>query len=145
MRTYIHDPDFEADFIDSDEDMEMSLGEKIAVMHEQFNEYQQKKIEDYESDYTSAFLRDLKDLLDDAEFEDEEFYRRESVYMLFKALTFPVCVEYLKTHQSFAQLCKWKAVEILEMIDEIEVLDTLWNNTRIAVANFLYLDVVKDL
>ena len=143
MRTYIHDPDFEADFIDSDIE-DMSLGEKMSVMTEQFNEYQQKKIQDYESDYTSAFLRDLRDLLDDAEFEDEEIYRRESIYMLFKALSFPVCVEYLKTHQSFAQLCKWKAVEILDVIDEFE-LDSLWNNTKIAVVDFLYLDEVKDL
>ena len=143
MRTYIHDPDFEADFIDSDIE-DMSLGEKMSVMTEQFNEYQQKKIEDYESDYTSAFLRDLRDLLDDAEFEDEEIYRRESIYMMFKALSFPVCVEYLKTHQSFAQLCKWKAVEILDVIDEFE-LDSLWNNTKIAVVDFLYLDEVKDL
>lgn len=144
MRTYIHDPDFEADFIDSDIE-DMSLGEKMSIMTEQFNVYQQKKIQDYESDYTSAFLRDLKDLLDDAEFEDEEIYRRESIYMMFKALSFPVCVEYLKTHQSFAQLCKWKAVEILDVIDEFEELDSLWNNTRIAVADFLYLDEVKDL
>jgi hypothetical protein len=143
MRTYIHDPDFEADFIDSDIE-DMSLGEKMSVMTEQFNEYQQKKIQDYESDYTSAFLRDLRDLLDDAEFEDEEIYRRESIYMMFKALSFPVCVEYLKTHQSFAQLCKWKAVEILDVIDEFE-LDSLWNNTKIAVVDFLYLDEVKDL
>jgi hypothetical protein len=143
MRTYIHDPDFEADFIDSDVE-DMSLGEKMSVMTEQFNEYQQKKIQDYESDYTSAFLRDLRDLLDDAEFEDEEIYRRESIYMMFKALSFPVCVEYLKTHQSFAQLCKWKAIEILDVIDEFE-LDSLWNNTKIAVVDFLYLDEVKDL
>lgn len=143
MRTYIHDPDFEADFIDSDIE-DMSLGEKMSVMTEQFNEYQQKKIQDYESDYTSAFLRDLRDLLDDAEFEDEEIYRRESIYMMFKALSFPVCVEYLKTHQSFAQLCKWKAIEILDVIDEFE-LDSLWNNTKIAVVDFLYLDEVKDL
>lgn len=143
MRTYIHDPDFEADFIDSDIE-DMSLGEKMSVMTEQFNEYQQKKIQDYESYYTSAFLRDLRDLLDDAEFEDEEIYRRESIYMMFKALSFPVCVEYLKTHQSFAQLCKWKAVEILDVIDEFK-LDLLWNNTKIAVVDFLYLDEVKDL
>jgi len=143
MRTYIHDPDFEVDFIDSDIE-DMSLGEKMAVMHEQFNEYQQKKIENYESDYTSAFLRDLRDLLDDAEFEDDKFFCRESIYMMFKALSFPVCVEYLKTHQSFAQLCKWKAVEILDVIDEFE-LDSLWNNTKIAVVDFLYLDEVKDL
>ena len=141
MRSYIHDPDFEADFIESDyEDRDMSLAEKTVVMHEMFMKFQQTKVEDYQADETSAFLRDLKDLLDDA--EDDKVFCRESIYLFFKSLLFPVCVEYLKTHQSFAQLCKWRAVQILDVIEED---DTLWDNTKIAVVDFLSLDIVKDL
>lgn len=156
MRRVIHDPEFEADYINSDiideydyYGMELSLGEKMSVMYEQFMEYKEKKIEDGQDqlDYTFAFLRDLRDLLhdaeDDAEYSDDEFFYRESVYLMFKALIFPVCIEFLKTNQSFAQLCKWKAVEILEMIDEVE--DSIWENAKNAVVDFLYIDEVKDL
>jgi len=154
MRTYIHDPEFEVDYMYSDEEIfDSSLSDKLYELSEMFRYFQEKKIEDYQSDETSDFLRDLKDFLDRAEDEIEysNFYKedenmvfyRESIYLLFKSLLLDGCLEYLKTHQSFAQLCKSRAVEILDSIGDVE--DDMWKNTRIAVVDFLSADLIQNL
>jgi hypothetical protein len=145
MKYYIHDHEFEADYIydENYDEEQMSLGERLSILNDEYITNQNKKVDEFQNDEISAFLRDLKDLMEDA--DDDELFCKESIYLMFKSLTIPVSIEYLRYHQSFSVLCKWKAIEILEMLDDIEQENSMWRNIKTVVTDFLLLDVVKNL
>jgi hypothetical protein len=137
--TYVHDPDFEADFLESDSDFglakeeEMTLGDRLSIMTEEFYKYRSKKVEEYDDAYVHALFRDMADLLDDC---GEEFYNREVNYLFFKLLNTPIGHKYMKTRPGFTECWKIHGEELLINIDLMTSVDFMWENTRSAVLDF---------
>lgn len=135
MRTYIHDPEFEVDFIDSDyEDEQMSLEDRLTMLNDNINNT------DEDEGYVRAFLRDLFDLYDDAEQENELYYMRESLYLAFKTLVTSGGREVVKNDKDFEDTCVWRAELSLELIDNLKERnehDCQWDNTANAIIDFL--------
>ncbi len=139
--TYIHDPEFEADFLENDsdfgrteeEEMEMTLGDRLSIITEEFYKYRNKKVEEYNDAYVHALFRDMADLLDDC---DEEFYNREVNYLIFKLLNTPIGHKYIKTRPFFTKCWKMHGEELLINVDLMPSVDFMWENTRSAVLDF---------
>jgi len=137
MLSYIHDPDFEADFIDSDyeEEEQMTFGYRLAVLTEQY-----MNIDNMDDMYVRAFLSDVFDLYDEAEQDGELFYMRESLYLAFKSLVTPNGREVIENDRDFEDLCIWRAdlcLTFIEDLDERNESDYQWENTANAIIDFL--------
>lgn len=133
--TFIHDPDFEADFLENDyeEETEMSLAERLSIMIDEYYAYRNKRVEEYDDTYVHTLFRDMTDLLDDC---DEEFYNREVNYLMFKLLNTPIGHEYMKTRPEFTRCWKIHGEELLINIDLMSNTDFMWENTRTAILDF---------
>ncbi len=138
MRSYIHDPDFEADFIDSDyEEEQMSLGDRLTMLND---EYINNINNTNDEGYIRAFLRDLFDLYDDAEQENELYCMRESLYLAFKTLVTPGGREVVKNDTDFEDTCVWRADLCLNFIDDLKERNehvSQWENTANTIIDFL--------
>lgn len=134
---YIHDAEFEADFVenDYDEDVEMSLGERLSIMMDEYYCYRNKSIEEYDDNYVHALFRDMADLLDDC---DEEFYNREVNFLMFKLLNTPIGHEYMRTRPYFTECWKIHGEELMINIDMMNNTDPLWETVRSAILDFMY-------
>ncbi len=131
---FIHDPDFEADFIeDNYEEDEMTFGERLSGLNEEY-----MNINKMEEDYVFALIRDLFDLFDDSEEEMDLFYMRESIYLVYKSLVTPVGRECLKKDKDFFETCMCRAVLSLELIDNMDETEYyIWENTANTIMDFL--------
>jgi len=138
MRSYIHDPDFEVDFIHSDyEDEQMSLRDRLTMLND---EYINNINNTDDEGYVRAFLRDLFDLYDEAEQENKFSYMRKSLYLAFKTLVTPVGREVVKNDTDFEDTCVWRADLCLNLIDDLKErneYDSQWENTANAIIDFL--------
>lgn len=135
---FIHDPEFEADFIeDNYEDDETTFGERLSVLNEQY-----MNINNMQEDYVRALIRDLFDLYDHAEQESELLYMRESIYLVCKSLVTPVGRECLRKDKDFLETCMWRVDLTLGLIDDLEdYIDendyNAWKNTENTIIEFL--------
>ena len=134
MRTYIHDPEFEDNFIESDNEEQMTFGDRLSVLTAQYN-----NIDNMELSYVRALLRDLFDLYDECEQEGELYYMRESLYLAFKSLVTPNGREIVENDRDFEELCIWRADLCLTFIEDLEEneYDPQWEDTANAIIDFL--------
>ena len=134
---FIHDPEFEADYLENDyqEDCEMCLGERLSILAEQYLMYKAKHAEEYKHNEMRAFVRDMRDFLEDC--EDEEFYRCEIIFMIYKLLITPVGHLFLKNHKLMAMTAKIEAVEFLGEIYDKPSINFMWRNTKNAIEEFM--------
>lgn len=137
---YIHDPDFEADFIDYDDyytDDVMSFPERFESLYCMSITALDSKTEFNEA-YVGAYFRDLMDFIDDTEGEnDEDHHHRKSLYLFFKSLVSPFGKRFIELHETFSQECVKRAKYNLEYIKEHYTSDNLWDNTRKVITDFL--------
>ncbi len=133
--TFIYDSDFEADLSENDyeEEIEMTLGERLSIMIDEYYIYRNKRAEDYDENYVDALFRDLTDLLDDC---DEEFYNREVNYLIFKLLNTHIGHEYIKTRPVLIKCWKIHGEELLINIDLMSNVNFMWENIRTAILDF---------
>ena len=139
---FIHDPEFEADFIDEDDyelEYEETFGERLCGLNEQY-----MNINNMQEDYVPDLIRDLFDLYDHAEQESELLYMRESIYLVCKSLITPVGRECLRKDKDFYDTCMWRAeltLEFIENMDEQNYKDendyNAWGNTANTIVDFL--------
>lgn len=140
---FIHDPEFEADFIDED-DYELNYEETFAERLYDLNE-QYMNINNLEENYVHALIRDLFDLYDHAEQESELLYMRESMYLVCKSLVTPEGRECLRKDKDFLDTCMWRAQLTLELIEYMDYKDdyidendyNAWENTAKSIVDFL--------
>lgn len=141
MRTYIHDPEFEVDFIDSDyEDEQMTLGDRLTMLNDEYINNINDNINNTDEGFICAFLRDLFDFYDESEQENNLYYMRESLYLIFKVLLTPGGREVLKNDTEFEDTCIWRADLCLRLIDDLKERNenyTQWEKTENAIIDFL--------
>ena len=156
MQRYIHDPDFEVDYIEEvdydcyDDDNcydfkndEEYYGERLSAFTECYMEIKELKMSELEGeakDYILWSLRNMismmEEVLDKDDTETYKVLKSGMVYIVFKTMNTSLAKEYMTTHALFREYCRDLGQEVLETIEEYE--GELWKNTRIAVEDFLY-------
>ena len=137
-----YDPDFDPAFNEDnyEDDYEITFGERLSVLNEQY-----MTINNLDEIYVRALIRDLFDLYDHAEEENELLYMRESIYLICKSLVTPVGRECLKKDKDFLETCILRTELTLELIDNKDERDdyidendnNAWEKTATSIIDFL--------
>jgi hypothetical protein len=146
MFQYIHDPEFEVDYIDDyageeyipEEDVYLS--ERLATLEDQYIQLLDKTPDQVDRNYINALLRNMWQFVDETNFEDHPFFKREAIHIFFKTINTPVGQRYLQQDLHFLRLCKLFAEDIMSLdnviSDETDE-DGLWDNTKTVINEFL--------
>lgn len=134
--SFIHDPDFEIDFIEDYSDDVMTFSDKFESLYCMYLYVVDPKTEFIEPS-VGAYFRDLMDLMDETDDENDEEYHRKSLYLFFKSLAFPFGKKFMELHKTFLEECVRRAEYSLDYIKEHHMTNSLWNNTRKMIADFL--------
>lgn len=144
MMQYIHDPEFEADYINEYESEEyvpqnedIYLSERLAILEDQYIQLLDKTPDQLENDYVYCLVRDMWQYVDETNFEDHPFFKREAIHIFYKMLNTPAGKKYLIDDIHFLRLCKSSAEEILQLHHVLMDNDGLWDNTKLVINEFL--------
>jgi hypothetical protein len=148
MFQYIHDPEFEADYVDyageeyiPEEDIYLS--ERLATLEDQYIQLLDKTPDQVDTNYMYCLLNSMWQFVDEMNFEDHPFFKREAIHIFFKTVNTPVGQRYLRQDLHFLRLCKLSAEDImsLELVTSDDLRETdedgLWDNTKSVIHEFL--------
>jgi len=151
MQRYIHDPEFEVDYIeevDYDdfcdyENDEEYYGERLSAFTESYMKIKDEQMSELEGDakdyilwLVRSMIQMMEEVMEKDDIEVSQVIKSEITYIIFKTMNTSLAKEYMKTHALFRAYCQDLGEETLETIEEYE--GELWKNTRIAVEDFLY-------
>lgn len=140
---YFRDPDFDPYYNqDYDEDCDMSLEERLSVLHSISIDILEKKIHEFDESYTDAFFRDLTDLIYDCLEQEELLFYREAIKLFFKGTSYPIAIYFIENNPRIRENFLRLAEEGIDIIDTeiIKVKNKekdMWNNTRKLMTDFL--------
>jgi hypothetical protein len=144
MMQYIHDPEFEADYINEYESEEyipqnedVYLSERLATLEDQYIQLLDKTPDQLDNEYIHCLVRDMWQYVDETNFEDHPFFKREAIHLFYKTVNTPAGRKYLIDDIHFLRLCKWSAEEILQLYHVSSDEDGLWDNTKLVINEFL--------
>jgi len=144
MMQYIHDPEFEADYINEYESEEyvpqnedVYLSERLATLEDQYIQLLDKTPDQLENNYMYCLVRDMWQYVDETNFEDHPFFKREAIHLFYKTVNTPAGKKYLIDDIHFLRMCKWSAEEILQLHHVLMDSDGLWDNTKLVINEFL--------
>lgn len=121
---------------DFDKDNQMTFSERLSILAAQYLAYKNIPSKPYNHHEFRSLIRDMRDFLEDC--EDEMFYRREILFLIYKLLNTPAGHTFLKHHKLMAMTAKIEAVEFLKEIYTRPSIDFMWRNTRNAIEDFLF-------
>ena len=144
MMQYTFDPEFEADYINDYESEEyvtqnedVYLSERLAILEDQYIQLLDKTPDQLENNYVYCLVRDMWQYVDETNFEDHPFFKREAIHLFYKTVNTPAGRKYLIDDIHFLRLCKWSAEEILQLHHVSSDDNGLWDNTKLVINEFL--------
>ncbi len=150
MQRYIHDPDFEADYIEDIDEVDNNnfcdykndeeyYGERLSIFIASYVNIK-NELDGNDKDYILWLLRTMIQMMEEVMEKDDtqvsQVIKGEIIYIIFKTMSTSLAKEYMTTHALFREYCRDLGEEVLKTIKEYE--GELWKGTRIAVEDFLY-------